>query len=505
MGGSSGRKRRKKKRLLASESPKVYDINSNALLPNGKVLSCLERWRHQTMLELRGFPNWGTVAMYSGSGYAANLGYDTTTAYTVIADLHSNGWIDIQARAVFVEFTVYNANTNLFGIVTMFFEFLPSSGTTTKVEFQGSRFYLHLTGGQTLAHVLVIFFMLYFLFREGKLVYKQRLEYFKGFWNWIETILVIAEFSLIILFLARLYEVDRNLLLLRENPNDFVGFQYAGQADAFMTFAIGVLVFFYTIRFLRILRFNKNFLVIGKTLSRISAPILSFCIPFIFGFFAFALFAYSIFSSELEDYSSFMRTMVTQFSMTLGDFDFEAMFMVNPLLATIYFFAFIGLNVMVLMNMFIAIINDSYAEIQEETAEIENEFEIVDYVTGILTSGLPTKLKRGKVSPARSNKKQKKTKKIEKHSKSKRYFVLDDNALEVDRREARFDSLLNTMKKGLEEDELLDIQFCSVPKENQDIYFRVLCFMEENRANYDLCDDSDDEWSDFSDNSINDN
>lgn len=498
MGGSSGRKRRKKNRLLSSGSPKIYTINDNAILPNGKILSCLERWRHRGMSELRGFPNWGTIAWYGGGGYATNLGYDQVTAYTVVSDLHSNGWIDVQSRAVLVEFTVYNANTNLFGIITIFVEFLPSSGATTKSDFQASRFYLQLSGGQTLAHVLVIFFMMYFLYRESKLVYKQRLAYFKGFWNWIETVLVVSQFLLIVLFLARLYEVDRNLLQLRENPKDYVGFQYAGQADAFMTFILGVLVFFYTIRFLRILRFNKNFLVIGKTLSRISSPILSFCVPFIFGFLAFALFAYTIFSSELEDYSSFMRTIVTQLAMTLGDFDFEALFMVNPMLATLYFFSFIGLNVMVLMNMFIAIINDSYAEIQEETAEVENEFEIVDYVVDRLTSGVYSKIRRGKVTPLR-NRTRKKTEKKVKNQKPKRLF-LDDN-VDLDSRVSRLDNLLTTMDKSLEDEELISEQFLAVPREKQNVLFRVLCLMEENNTYYDSEDDMDD-WSDFSDDSL---
>ena len=376
----SGRNRRRKNRLLSSGKPKTYIVQNNAITSDGHVLSCLQRWRHQSMLELRGFPYWGTIAMYSGSGYAANLGYDQITAYTVIADLHSNGWITMQTRAVFVEFTVYNANTNLFGIVSIFIEFPSSSGVVTKVELQAARFYLQLNGGQTLAHVLVIFFMLYFLYREGKLLHKQRWSYFREFWNCIETILVISEFLLIILFLARLYEVDRNLLQLRENPNDYVGFQYAGQADAAMTYILGILVFFYILRFLRLLRFNKNFLVIGTILSRISGPILSFFIPFMAGYFAFGLFAFGIFGSELEDYSTFVRTMVTQFSMTLGDFDFEALMSVSPMFGSLYFFAFIGLNVMVLMNMFIAIINDSYAEIQEETADMANEFELVEYV-----------------------------------------------------------------------------------------------------------------------------
>jgi hypothetical protein len=467
---ASGRNRRKKKRLLASKSPKVYTIADNAVLPDGRILSCLDRWRHQSMMELRGFPYWGTITMYSGSGYVANLGYDQVTAYTVVSDLHSNGWIDVQTRAVFVEFTVYNANTNLFGIISIFIEFPPSSGAVTKVQFEASRFYIHLTGGQTLAHVLVIFFMMYFLYREGKLVYKQRWAYFKGFWNWVEVILIISEFLLIVLFLARLYEVDRNLLQLRENPNDYVGFQYAANVDALMTYVIGVLVFFYILRFLRLLRFNKNFLVIGKTLSRISAPILSFCLPFIAGFFAFALLAFSMFGSELEDYSSFIRTMVTQFSMTLGDFDFEAIFMVNPTVATLYFFSFIGLNVMVLMNMFIAIINDSYAEIQEETADIENEFEIIEYVTTKVTNVFTG---HG-VKVALAKKKKRKHKQLPQKATPNEQF-----SNELDLRGKRLENALDSVEKCFEEDELVAERLCSVPKDKQhDLIFIVLCLME---------------------------
>ncbi|XP_028413717.1 uncharacterized protein LOC114536572 [Dendronephthya gigantea] len=472
MGGLSGKKRRKKKRLLASAKPKEYVVNDNALLPDGKVLSCLERWKHQSMIDLRGFPYWGTITMYSGSGYAANLGYDTVTAYTVVADLHSNGWIDVQTRAVFVEFTVYNANANLFGIVSYFVEFPQSSAAVTRAQYQVARFYLHLSGGQTLAHVLVIFFMMYFLFREGKLVYKQRWSYFKGFWNWVEVILIVSEFLLIVLFLARLYEVDRNLLQLRENPNDYVGFQYAANADAMMTYILGVLVFFYILRFLRLLRFNKNFLVIGKTLERISSPIMSFCLPFIAGFFAFALLAFAMFGSELEEYSSFIRTLSTQLSMLLGDFDFEAIFMVNPTVATLYFFSFIGLNVMVLMNMFIAIINDSFAEIQEETAEIQNELEIIDYVTTSISKGFDKAFKRGKVAPAKKKRRKQKRKSKKQTPEEKIYSKLDG-------RVKKLELFMDIIDRSLGEDEIEEKRFHSVPREKQqDLCFRVLCLME---------------------------
>ena len=480
---NSGRNRRKKKRLLSSSNPKSYVINDNALLSNGRIQSCLERWRHQTALELRGFPYWGSISLYSGGGYVANLGYDTVTAYTVISDLHSNGWIDVQTRAAFVEFTVYNANTNLFGIVSILVEFPASSAALTRAQYQAARLYLHLNFGQTLSHIMVIFFMLYFFYREARLVYKQRWAYFKGFWNWVETILVFCEFSTIILFLARLYEVDQNLLQLRENPNDYVGFQYAASADTALSYVLGVLVFFYTLRFVRLLRFNKNFLVIGKTLARISTPILNFCVPFFFGFLAFCLFAFSVFGSELLDYSTFTMTMVTQFSMTLGDFDFEALVMVNPLLGPLYFFGFIGLNVFILMNMFLAIINDSYSEIQEEEKDVENEYEVLDYVVEKLQTALNVKQKQAKVSPKKL--KQKPAVKpqyvsFRKPRKKRTLSSTDDGfSWKLGSCETQLDRLLDIIEEGVKGEFKQENKFVAVPEEKRnDPYFRVMLLME---------------------------
>lgn len=42
--------------------------------------------------------------------------------HSMLQYLHDNTWLDVYTRAVFVEFTVYNANVNLFCIVTLMLE-----------------------------------------------------------------------------------------------------------------------------------------------------------------------------------------------------------------------------------------------------------------------------------------------------------------------------------------------------------------------------------------------
>jgi len=41
-----------------------------------------------------------------------------------LAELAHSDWLDVRTRAVFIEFTLYNANVNLYGSVIMLIEFL---------------------------------------------------------------------------------------------------------------------------------------------------------------------------------------------------------------------------------------------------------------------------------------------------------------------------------------------------------------------------------------------
>ena len=51
---------------------------------------------------------------YGGGGFALNLAADADTSATIVQKLFDNLWIDRGTRAVFFDFTVYNANLNLF-------------------------------------------------------------------------------------------------------------------------------------------------------------------------------------------------------------------------------------------------------------------------------------------------------------------------------------------------------------------------------------------------------
>lgn len=51
---------------------------------------------------------------YGGGGFVTFLSQDADQTQTIIKNLFRDFWIDRATRAIFVDFTVYNANINLF-------------------------------------------------------------------------------------------------------------------------------------------------------------------------------------------------------------------------------------------------------------------------------------------------------------------------------------------------------------------------------------------------------
>lgn len=70
--------------------------------------------------------------------------------------------------------------------------------------------------------------------------------------------------------------------------------------------------------------------------------------------------------------------------MILGDFNFKAIKDANPELGTVYFISYIFFVFFVLLNMFLAIIGDTYAEVKEDVMNRPPDFQMGDFFkTGI--------------------------------------------------------------------------------------------------------------------------
>ena len=72
------------------------------------------------------------------------------------------------------------------------------------------------------------------------------------------------------------------------------------------------------------------------------------------------------FGLDVEDYSSVPKSLLALFQLLLGIFDYDALWRSNRVLSPLLFVSFVVLVVFILMNIFLAIINDAFSVVNEQ-------------------------------------------------------------------------------------------------------------------------------------------
>merc|ERR1712070_1188637 len=112
--------------------------------------------------------------------------------------------------------------------------------------------------------------------------------------------------------------------------------------------------------------------MLWNVLAQAGTSIMYFLFMFLLVMIAFALMVMNLFGSVIYEYSSFDKSLVALFLMLLGDFDYETLRRVQPTFGPLFFVLYLVLVYFVLLNIFLAILNEAYANesqrIQEERA-----------------------------------------------------------------------------------------------------------------------------------------
>ncbi|XP_015913984.2 polycystin-2 [Parasteatoda tepidariorum] len=356
-------------------SPQVEDKRSFGVL-NGTA------WNYFSERELDGTSHWGLLATYSGAGCYADLGTSSNESKTIMTFLKENLWLTRATRAVFLDFTVYNANLNLFCVAKIVFEFPATGGMIPSWSFRTVKLLRYVSTSDYFIFVCEIIFtvfVIYYLIEEILEIKRMKCKYFKDFFN-IQDILV-----LLVSFLCIGFSVYRNMVIdglieeLLSKPDSYPNFEYLGYWQTQFNNLVALTVFLAWIKIFKYISFNKTMTQLSSTLSRCSKDVAGFGIMFFIVFFAFAQLGYLLFGTVVRDFSTFAKAVFTLLRLILGDFNFYELEAANRILGPIYFLSYVFFVFFVLMNMFLAIINDTYAEVKSEIASQKNEFEIADY------------------------------------------------------------------------------------------------------------------------------
>lgn len=351
--------------------------------------ACPLPWRYQSALQLDGVPFWGSKSIYSGGGFTADLGYFMEQAKNVVGDLQTYNWIDKYTRAVFVELTVFNAPANLFSSVTYLVEFTGTGAATTFLRVDTFRLYQHVgslsavVGACEFIAVVIVIIVFYVTCRKS---YKEGRAFFKNPWNVLDVAQITLCFSAFGLYVARIANRKWTVNKVQENPFIFISFHYAIKADEFNTYIIASIVFIATLKFLQLLGFNRYIAVLGHTIAKAGKDLLPLGIEVLIVLFAFNIFAYIVFGNKVGGMADFITTFETTLAMTLGKAYFMDLSHADAVLGPLFFSVFVLTMQFFMLNMFMAIIMDTYSDVNSELDGDSPEFEMAGFLLSYLKS-----------------------------------------------------------------------------------------------------------------------
>nr|XP_020454653.1 polycystic kidney disease 2-like 1 protein [Monopterus albus] len=359
-------------------------------------------WTYHTEKEIKGSSYWGLIATYSGAGYYQDLGRTNDESAKILTELQDNLWLDRGTRVVFIDFSTYNANINMFCVISLVVEFPATGGAISSYQIRTVKLIRYVTSWDYFVlgcEMVFCLFIIYYIVEEILELQIHKFSYFNSIWNILDIVVILLAVVAIVFNVFRTVKVDNLLGKLLEQPNMYPDFEFLAFWQTQFNNMNAVNLFFAWIKIFKYISFNKTMSQLSSTLGRCAKDILGFAIMFFIVFFAYAQLGYLLFGTEVQSFSTFVKCIFTQFRIILGDFDFDAIDNANRVLGPIYFVTYVFFVFFVLLNMFLAIINDTYSEVKEELSSQQDDLHITDIIKqSYMKTFMKLKLKKEKIS-----------------------------------------------------------------------------------------------------------
>lgn len=349
----------------------ITQDNSSQLISFFELLNlCPKPWRYRTAENLSTLSVLGLQSSYGGGGFVADLGYNARSALNVLDDLERNNWINDLTAAVFVEFTVHQPATALFSVIKYLFERLPTGGYNAVAKITTLTLYASpdptFKSFYQLCQLLLMLIILFFFFAEIGKLYRQKCAYFTQFWNWLELFQIFGTIAAIVMFFFKEMYTSMFVERVQANPFETSSTDYIVLWSDFEIYLLAFVIFIVTMKFLRLIRFNRHICQMIATIQKSIDHLVSFFFVFVGIILAYTQLGVLVFGANVPAYSSFFQAMRAVCQMILGGAThFHVLRDTSRFVGPLFVFCYMLSMSMIMLNMFLAILNDSYEEVKD--------------------------------------------------------------------------------------------------------------------------------------------
>ncbi|XP_064818757.1 polycystin-1-like, partial [Oncorhynchus masou masou] len=212
---------------------------------------------------------WGQVMVYGSGGFVQQLNRNIEETRTSLQYLQQLHWMDHMTRAVFVEFSLYNTNTDLLAFFSFLFEFPVSEHTQSSLDLLTFRLQ-PITGLDLQLQLTILLFSLvvYFCVCAVLGLMREGWVYLLCPWRLLGACSLALAACVCGLHISRCAAAGRlwaSYLRQRDGYTDF--YPLARQSQAY-TLLSAMLLFILVLKASHQLRFLREWAVFGRALRR---------------------------------------------------------------------------------------------------------------------------------------------------------------------------------------------------------------------------------------------
>eukprot|EP00002_Diphylleia_rotans_P025900 TRINITY_DN5141_c0_g1_i9.p1 TRINITY_DN5141_c0_g1~~TRINITY_DN5141_c0_g1_i9.p1 ORF type:complete len:662 (+),score=114.12 TRINITY_DN5141_c0_g1_i9:87-2072(+) len=299
------------------------------------------------------------VRSYGAGGYPAELTGNATTYVDQIQALQDDRWITNATRAVSYEQIFVNPNM---GIVCTF-HFLAEISPSGWIDYANKvKAFTVISLKHPINHIRFVFVLVLLLASAISTGFQciqiasQRTAYFYNFWNLLSltsSVLNIAVAAHMIYFVKLSGEFEDAVTQGRS----FDMFDMASKSSLVQDL-VSYSSFLAVIRIFKYLQSYERLNLLWRTLMIASGTLLVYIVVFLVIFLGYTLFGHYILGYAIENYRSLALSFRSTFEMLSGATEYEDRFSSESHLATFYFVTFVMVVFIMLINFFIAILNE---------------------------------------------------------------------------------------------------------------------------------------------------
>ncbi|GCB66710.1 hypothetical protein scyTo_0007925 [Scyliorhinus torazame] len=360
-------------------------------------------WHYQNESQLNGYPIWGKLAVYRGGGFVAEIGTERKAAARMIKYLRDSSWVDMYTRAIFVEFTIYNANVNLFCVVTLMLEMKAIGVFLGNVEMEIIRLFHYVDQNYSSiigAQIIFILIVIYYMVVQGKLLKQKRMKYFWDKWNLIDLAIILCSWSAFGLYIKRAVLGTRVINDYLQNRDRFINFYESAIIDAGLGYTIAFLVSLATVKLWKLLHLNPKMRVITSSLQRAWSNLLGLLVVLLVLLIAYSSLCYLVLGLNLSSYRTFSSSVITIIRLQMGTFNYDEVMRTTPYMGALIIGTCVIFIGFVLLNVLVSALLVSFSEERHHPLPREDK-EIVDLLLMKLCNiiGIQRKMKKEQPSP----------------------------------------------------------------------------------------------------------